>query len=318
MSDMGEQAHYRAKPELAKKKLPASESSALLQRLSMRARWTALITGIVAVISILGGILVYQQHNRALTELLVEQGISLVRLLAVENADAVLLEDWVGIQMVTEGIAREQLIGYLSVTDQQGMVRGDTDPNGIGIAHVGPQAELLLSEANDTRVYQVATPEGEFLHFEAPILFQQAEIGRIHLGLTAPSVQSIMLLLLVLQSLALVVATGFLTYTLGARLSRPVRILGKAMTELVWGRYECRIVENRRDEVGQIFSTFNRLAEFLQHSHSDDSSKTAKSPTPDAGTVEFDVRTFHRQRAELENQSTGTGPSLSKDSGQAD
>jgi serine/threonine-protein kinase len=262
-------------------------------------QWALLIAGIVALISLAGGVLVFQHHTRALTRLLVEQGVSLARLLAVENADAVLLEDWVGIQMVAEGIDRERVVGYLRVTDQQGRVRGSTDPAGVdGQTHGGPQpGGQLVSELGDTRVYRVDWPAGPYLHFETPILFQQAEIGRIQLGLAAPSGQRVMLVLLILQSIALVLVTGFLTYSLAARLGRPLRIIGQALTELAWGRYECRIVENRRDDVGQIFNTFNRLAEFLQHSRG--SSTIVEQPGSDTAerTVQFDVRTLKLDRS---------------------
>lgn len=294
MSDRGEQAPSSAKP-----------GSFSLPRVSVRARWTLLIAGTMALISLLGGLLIYQQHTRILTSQLVEQGISLARLLAVENADAVLLEDWVGIQMVAEGIGREQVVGYLSITDQQGRMRGSTDPAGVDQARIGLQSGELLRETDDGRVYRVTLPEGEFLHFEVPILFQQAEIGRIHLGLTAPTGQNALLATLIMQGVALVLASGFLSYLLAACLRRPLRILGQALTELVWGRYECRIVENRDDEVGRIFLTFNHLAEFLQHSRitlensSGDAAETPQTSERDVNdsTVQFDVSTLKRHRS---------------------
>ncbi|MEZ5584861.1 MAG: HAMP domain-containing protein [Candidatus Competibacteraceae bacterium] len=105
-------------------------------------------------------------------------------------------------------------------------------------------------------------PDRVLLHFEVPLLFQRAEIGQVQLGLVKASHSRAIPITLFLLGLIVLLSMVGLAYAASTRLNRPLKVLERAMQEMAWGRYECRITERGPNDVRSIYNTYNQIAEF--------------------------------------------------------
>jgi serine/threonine-protein kinase len=110
----------------------------------------------------------------------------------------------------------------------------------------------------------------DVLDFATPILFQGKEIGQVHLGIyEAPlsRVANFMLAMLAILTLVTIAAVGGGTYLLARGLSGPMRVLRNSLDELANGRYDYRIHDQRKDELGELYAEFDRTAAALEARH---------------------------------------------------
>jgi HAMP domain-containing protein len=139
----------------------------------------------------------------------------------------------------------------------------------------------------DVKVQSHRLADGrDVLDFGTPILFQGKEIGQVHLGIyEAPlsKVANFMLAMLAILTLVTIAAVGGGTYLLARGLSGPIRVLRNSLDELANGRYDYRINDTRRDELGELYAEFDRTAAALEARH--DPPHTGEAPAarpPDA------------------------------------
>ena len=107
------------------------------------------------------------------------------------------------------------------------------------------------------------------------------EIGKVRLGIyEAPlaEVANLVLILLAILTLVTVAAVAGGTYLLAQRLAGPIRVLRNSLDELAHGRYDYRIDDPRKDEIGELFADFDRTAEALEkrHGHADAAPSNAR------------------------------------------
>jgi serine/threonine-protein kinase len=93
------------------------------------------------------------------------------------------------------------------------------------------------------------------LGFEAPVLFQGKEAGRVALGIPELPVTRVARLSIVLMgvlALVTVLAVAVAMYFLANWFAKPIRLVGESMGEIAKMRFDHRIQEHRNDEFGQL------------------------------------------------------------------
>jgi serine/threonine-protein kinase len=234
----------------------------------LRIKWAAIMSAIVALTMVVSVTVVYNKQFAAMQQQTVEQGMSLVNFIATENAESVLSEDWTVVELfVNEVIARQNFI-YLSIVDYKDVVRGDSRPERIGKPHVPTGTGEVLAENKGTKVTSMALEgAGDVFEFSTPILFQTKEIGRVYVALSQDSLKSVanltltMMFLLMAVTLAAVVVVAFL---FGSVLDVPLKLLRNSMDDIAAGRVHSRITQTRKDEFGQLYNAFNKMANAIQ------------------------------------------------------
>ena len=140
----------------------------------------------------------------------------------------------------------------------------------------------MSSHDSGVNVQSYALPDKRaVLDFDAPVLFQSKEIGRVHLGLyEAPlkKVANLMLVLLAILTLVTSAAVAGGTYFLAQRLGGPIRVLRNSLKELASGHYDYRIADKRNDEFGELYSDFDQTAEALEKRHEADVAAAQAKP----------------------------------------
>ena len=185
---------------------------------------------------------------------------------------------------VTVGIDLGDKRRHLFVLDHQRIVRGASDNALLGETYNEPEIKESLFDDGSVRAVAVGQSGGAaVLDFDTPILFQGKEVGRIRLGLLQTSLQEVVditRILLIALSAVTVLAVGIGSYVLGRLLSRPIKALRTALNEIRDGNLDCRISEERRDELGEVFAEFNKMAASLEaRNNSEPTTTDVSEPT---------------------------------------
>ena len=240
----------------------------------IRVRSALLMGTLVALTMAVSVFFIEAKQNEALTRFAVDSGASLAKFIATETAIPVLSQDWVAIEIFVNETVQRQTFEYLYVLDHEGIVRGATDSSLLGSAYEQPQIEKTLLDDGSVRAAVAGQPgQKTVFDFGTPILFQGKEVGQIHLGLVQTSLQEVVditRMLLVALSVVTVLAVGIGSYVFARILSRPIKALRMALGEIREGNLDCRISEERNDELGEVFSEFNQMAASLEARNADD------------------------------------------------
>jgi serine/threonine-protein kinase len=233
-----------------------------------RIKWTVLMAIIVAFTMILSIMFIHKRQYKAMTNQAIDYGASLAKFIATESAVPVLSEDWTSIEMFVQEVGQRQEFRYLTVVDYQGIIRGSSDPQMIGKPYKKADGQVLLSKTGGVSTYgRELSDKSEVFEFDTPIMFQDKEIGKVLLGLSQSSLQKVarytMLMMIVLMVIT-IAAVVVVAYVLAKRLSEPISILKRSMNEIREGDLSYRISRERNDEFGQLFVTFDSMAEELE------------------------------------------------------
>ena len=243
--------------------------------ISLSVRWALMMAALVAVTMTLTAAVLYQRQYTAMLDQVKSYGGSLAKLIATEMAVPLLSEDWASIDVFIQETTSRQNFNYLLVIDYQDVVRGSSEPALVNVKYTPPDAKPLTSPDPGIAVQSERLVDGRtVLGFMAPVLFQGKEIGKVRLGIyEAPlaEVANLVLILLAILTLVTVAAVAGGTYLLAQRLAAPIRVLRNSLDELAHGRYDYRIRDPRTDEIGELFSEFDRTAAALEqrHGHAD-------------------------------------------------
>jgi serine/threonine-protein kinase len=235
----------------------------------MKVKWAAAAGGALAVVFMIGLFIVYSIETRVIRNQVLDSGAALAKFVATESAVHVLGQNWVQLELFVKDASERGSFDYLVVTDHDNMVKAATDVALVGQAFDPPANAEPVVQAADFSASSLVLPDGNAVFlFDTPILFQNTEIGRVRLGLNRAGMdnvlQSTLSLMSVLGVLA-VVAVIAMVYVFGGLLARPLRLLSRSMLDFGAGDLDRRLSEHRNDEIGQLFSAFNRMADNVQH-----------------------------------------------------
>jgi serine/threonine-protein kinase len=241
--------------------------------LPLRIKWTAVMAMVVSLAMILGSFLVYQKQVDTMTELTLDSGGALADFIAIESAEAVLIQDWVAVETFVQEIKDRQQISYLKIFDHRKILRASTSPDEVGQTHQASSNGEILREEDGIVISELEWQGGDVFDFQAPLIFQNKTIGGVQLGLSqTPLITAADLTFYTMLSLllAVVVTVAVVAYLLATGITLPIKILRKAMHHISLGNYAYRIRQERNDELGLMFTEYNRMAEALQNKEQDD------------------------------------------------
>ena len=226
----------------------------------LRVKWAATMALIVAVVMGITTAIITQRQYAAMTAQVTDYGASLARFIAAQNAASVLGDEWEPVEVAVQEIMKTSTFERVSVVDLAGVVRVSSQPSLIGKPYLSPGS---LKDG----VWHYASGGESVLGFEAPVLFQGKQVGRVALGipeapLTAVARLSITLMIVLLVVTVLAVAIAM--YFVANWFAKPIRLVGESMAEIGKGRFDHRIGEQRKDEFGQLFQAFDAMAAALQ------------------------------------------------------
>ena len=244
----------------------------------LRVKWAATMALIVAVVMGLTATIITQRQNAAMMNQLVDSGAALARFIATQNSAATLDEDWVSVDVSVQQIMKTGDFHSITVIDRGGVVRAASRPELIGKAYQRPASEVVTDGAGGMPVTRYAAGGEAVLGFEAPITFQDKRVGLLALGLREQPLAQVARLsmgLMAVLVLVTVLAVAVAMYFVANWFAAPIRRVRESMGEIAKGRFDHRIEEQRKDEFGELYQAFDRMAQALQ-----DRQAGAALPTP--------------------------------------
>ncbi len=235
--------------------------------LSLRVKWTFIMTLIVSITLIIGATWLHKRQYANIIQQATEYGSSMVRFISAESAEKVYNEDWIFLEIFIQDAMIGQQFGYLSLVDAQGIVRGHSLPEKVGLPYQKIEGGEPIGSMGDVSIQRYEVGTGPMMDFEAPVVFRDREIGRIHLGMRGDPLEELsrqIVLTMLLLMVVTVLAAGVVAYALASAISSPLKVLRKSFDELRKGNAGYRIAQPRKDEFGEVFQSFDDMAQALQ------------------------------------------------------
>ena len=233
----------------------------------LRVKWAGMMALIVALVMAFTASFVTQRQHAAMEQQVVQSGAAMARFIAAQNAIDALSEDWVSVEVALQEIMKTGDFQSITVIDRQGIVRASSESGNVGQAYKAPASRSLEGATRGVPVTRYTAGGEPVLGFEAPITFQAKRVGGVALGLreqplleVARLSMALMAVLVVVTVLAVAVAMFFVANWF----AQPIKLIGESMAEIAKGRFDHRIREHRKDEFGQLYAAFDRMAQALQ------------------------------------------------------
>jgi HAMP domain-containing protein len=277
----------------------------------LRVKWATMMALIVAGVMALAAGVIHQRQYAAMVNQVTDNGAALARFIAAQNAVAALGEDWVTVEVAVQEIMKTRDFESVTVIDRGGIVRAASNSTLLGQPYKPPAGEAISNKRVDGVAMSRYTIGAEtVLGFEAPITFQDKQVGRVALGLperpliyVARLSMGLMAVLVVVTVLAVAVAMYFVANWF----AQPIKLVIESMGEIAKGRFDHRIREQRKDEFGLLYAAFDQMAQALQDRAAGAGSSSPPTPVPPARLNDPPTAPAHRPVTAGRPAPPGTG-----------
>jgi adenylate cyclase len=217
------------------------------------------------VISIISFSILSKQKEQYLGQL-INLGESLTRIAANNASEKLLGEEELALFQLVNDIAKNEQVTYAVVTDQSGIIKADSRIDNVNKSYSPPEDLSVFSEINNVRIGSFRMGRKALLLFEKPITYQNLKIGEVHLALSQRRISanireakiSILILTAIITFMGIVLSLALSLY-----FSSPIKKLGQSIKALAMEDFDHRVNLERNDELGDLGSAFNRMAEDL-------------------------------------------------------
>ncbi len=253
-------------------KTGARESLARLRRkarsLTLVFKVSLLITVLVVTcMGLLGSVIIHQQ-TRMFEDQMNEQGSTLVRLMAQSAREPLLADDRLALDAISNGFSKSGSVVGTAITS----LEGETISYG-GDYHDGTRKTQswvlaqLIANPPDSMAWELpvaGAAHRKVISFVQPVTFQKVTVGYAMVtfsqaGMEQSLKQSVHA---IIGATILIILLGIaMAFALGKRIYEPIDQLVDASRAIGNGEYRFRFKERRNDELGQLMSAFNDMAE---------------------------------------------------------
>ena len=237
----------------------------------IKIRWTLYMSAIMAFVMLIAVTVVFNIQSSVMSKQALDSGTAFAKFIAIETAVPLLSEDWISLETFIKEASGRQTFEYLVVTDRDGLVRGASDLTLVGkdineVAFLQNEAESLNFEGSQASSLELENGNTVF-NLEVPVLFQDVTVGSIILGLSQDSLDSVKSAtgwLMFALALVTTLSVGAILYIFSLLITKPLKLINNSMLQLGEGDLDTRISLQRNDEIGEMFNSFNTMANAIQ------------------------------------------------------
>ncbi|WP_284615970.1 protein kinase domain-containing protein [Aquabacterium humicola] len=232
----------------------------------LRLKWAAMMAAIVAVVMGFTAALITQRQYTAMMGQVSDYGASLARMIAQQNAASVLGDDWEAVDVAVQEMMKTRNFERVTVIDLGGIVRVSSLPGLVGQPYK-PEGSEAIGKHGAIAASRYQVKGAPVLGFDAPITFQDKQVGRVALGIPEEPLTQVARLsisLMVVLAVVTVAAVAIAMYFVANWFAKPIRLVADSMAEIGKGRFDHRINEQRKDEFGELYVAFDQMAQALQ------------------------------------------------------
>lgn len=222
---------------------------------------------VVTCMGLLGSVIIHQQ-SRMFEGQINEQGTTLVRLMAQSAREPLLADDRLALDAISTGFSNSGSVVGTSIIS----LDGKTISHG-GQYHDGTRKtqswvlEQLIANAPGSMTWQLpaASARGsKFISFVQPVIFQKVTVGYAMVTFSQATMEQSLKQSIhaIIGATVVIILLGIaLAFVLGKRIYEPIDQLVDASRAIGNGEYKISFKERRNDELGQLMSAFNDMAE---------------------------------------------------------
>ena len=271
----GEQLAEALRRELKVLDAAAVESDGRSRRLSLQLRSALLMAAITAVVLLASVGVVLDRQYQAMQGMAVTSGSAIAAFVAnnaaLRAADNATLppaqRDWAPVEAFVKAASDDPNLKQMLVVDAAGVIRAANDPRLVGTPYRRPAGEPTVRKAGDLTVTSTAFGKTSAFRFVRPITYAGRSFGQVDVSIGKAEldrVAGLSRLLMIGLALATLGVVAVVSYMAGRRVAAPIRRLSRALADAAGGDLDFRISHSRKDEFGELFDGFNRLAAAVQ------------------------------------------------------
>lgn len=232
---------------------------------SMSARWAAGLSGFVLLVMILGMVWVNNKQTKLMKQLMFDYGFSMSQIIGSETAEPLLLDEDLSLQSITDKIAENQQILYLSIRDKDQNIVSSSKISDIGATNLQADSSDLVTETSQGKVYFNPDDFAQAAYFfDSPIIYQQKEVGRVNVAISRNNLKqatnsSLLAMIVWMLLILLVVFSGI--YWLSNRFAKRVNVSRQKLHDIrLYGEATPLDIVNH-DEMGRMEQEINQLSQ---------------------------------------------------------
>jgi class 3 adenylate cyclase len=235
-------------------------------RLSLKVKFSLLITTLVFLAVALVGFFLLQQQQRGLAAEMTKRGLTMAENLAAGAKSSLLTNDHLNLNLLVKDAMRDPDVAYVAIANPDGEILAHSDVTLIGRPVERPSGLAPAGSTLAVRTY-AAPGGGEIMDFAVPLSFSQTPLGALYLGFSDRSIAASLRharnqALLVTVVMVLVGVAG--AVGLGTVLSRPIFRLVAGTRSIAGGNLSVALPVTSRDELGDLTRSFNEMARALR------------------------------------------------------
>lgn len=227
-------------------------------------RLSLLSMSLIAVLAAASAMIVIDIMDGFLFREMVKRGSALAVSAATPAGYSLLAEDLLGLDHLVSKIAESQTdVLSVAIVDPQGRLLAHSRLKKMGEKINSQAGGKLLVQQHDVTVRSGHREGKESFEFDAPILFQGRQLGRVQLSIDATTLTATKELarrkIFIVASIFLLAGT-IATFFLTRIVTRPVARLSEGVARLKSGEYAGPITAVSHDELGDLTHNFNAMA----------------------------------------------------------
>jgi len=235
-------------------------------RIPIFIKLTALSTLLIFVVISTISFSMLSKQKKQFTGQLVSLGESMVSIAASNAPDKLLGGEYLALFQLVNNIAQNDQVIYAIITDENDIIKAHSNIEEVNKAYSPPKNIMFLSKTSDAKVSSFIQGGEEILFFEKPITYQKLNVGKVRLAISQKkilqNIRNAKIFILVLTVIIIILGI-LLSLGLSRYFSNPIMKLRESTKALGMGNFDHRVSINRNDELGDLGSAFNKMAEDL-------------------------------------------------------
>ncbi len=238
-------------------------------RFRLRSKFTLLLALFSSLMLTGASVLLEFDMRQALVRESIDKGLGVARGIALNVEDPLLTGDDIALFSAVANAVRAPGIEYALIVDEQGMIKAADQVERSGDGYRPVSGEIVV-EGESYKVTRPAGAERAVLDLQVTITTlaeNPLPLGEIHLGLSEEVIhRAIAAMRWRMAAVALVAAAvgGLLAFFLASFVVQPIQALVQGVRGIGAGNLEQRIELRRNDELGELTTAFNDMADSLR------------------------------------------------------
>lgn len=236
----------------------------VFSRLQLKGKFFIYFAGLVFIVVTFFSIAVFYFHRQILLSMAQEKAFSLTRTLAYTSLNAILLDNYIVVQSLIDGMMDGRDIIAIAILDTHGTIIAASTPEMRGKKRSDPLTSRALA-ATTYLLQKVPDERGQEIWDTAvPIYNFNKRVGtaRIRYSMEDPF-RGLLISILIIGVLA-ILGSLFLAYKFSSSITQPIRQTVNLAAEYGKGNLDTSLNMDRQDEIGDLVKSLNKLSQDLK------------------------------------------------------